>query len=338
MTNTSRFILVLASLAMLGSYFFPLWRIDLWAPQYPEGLALNIWHNKLAGDVDIINGLNHYIGMAHLEQESFPEFQILGYLIAGFVALGLFVALVGKRHWLIGYLGVMLLAGAFALADFYRWGYQYGHNLDPSAAIKIPNMSYQPPILGYKALLNFGAYSMPDTGGWLFIGAGLVVAALVIYEVFFVKTKEKQTPNISSVAVACVCLLGFGTSCTSEPEPINYGKDACANCKMSIVDNRFGCELVTEKGKAFKFDDLHCLVSYVKINQVNENDLKYLVVSDFLNPPYFLNIKDAYFLKSELFKSPMRGDVAAFKSKQVAGNGKPKDARVLTWEGMKSEF
>ena len=99
-TLISRVVIALSSLAMLGSYYFPLWRIELWAPQYPEGLALSIWHNKLGGDVDIINGLNHYIGMAHLKQESFPEFIILPYLIAFFVGLGLVVAAIGQRRFL----------------------------------------------------------------------------------------------------------------------------------------------------------------------------------------------------------------------------------------------
>jgi copper chaperone NosL len=335
-TNTSRLILALASLAMLGSYFFPLWRIDLWAPQYPEGLALYIWHNKLAGDVEVINGLNHYIGMAHLKQESFPEFGILPYLIAGFVGLGLLVALIGKRYVLLGYLGLMLTAGALALVDFYRWGYEYGHNLDPNAAIKVEGMSYQPPILGYKALLNFGAYSIPDIGGWIFISAGLVVAGLAVFEIFFVKNKK---PNAHyTPLIATVVLTLFTTSCTSEPEPIKYGKDECAHCKMTIMDNRFGCELVTNKGKAMKFDDLHCMVSFIKIKNLDENSFKFLVVSDFMGGGGFLNIKDSYFLKSDLFKSPMRGDVAAFKSKQDATKGKPIDARQLTWGDLKNEF
>jgi copper chaperone NosL len=334
MTNTTRIILALASLAMLGSYFFPLWRIELWAPQYPEGLAMYIWHNKLGGDVDIINGLNHYIGMAILKQESFPEFGILPYLIAGFVILGLLVAAFGRKSLLLGYLGLMLAAGVVALADFYRWGYEYGHNLDPNAAIKVPGMSYQPPVLGYKELLNFGAYSIPHTGGWIFISAGLIVAALVAYEFYFLKRKNLQKAAVSMVAA----LIVFNTSCTSAPEPINYGKDECVHCKMTIMDSRFGCEIVTDKGKVFKFDDLHCMVSYIKIKDWNENNFKFLVVNDFLSGGNFLNIKNAYFLKSDLFKSPMRGDVAAFQSKEVVQKTMPANARHLTWEGLKNEF
>ena len=74
-----------------------------------------------------------------------------------------------------------------AMVDFYRWNYDYGHDLDPSAAIKVPGMAYQPPIFGYKQLLNFGAYSIPDIGGWLFIAAGLFLLIAVLKEFKFKK-------------------------------------------------------------------------------------------------------------------------------------------------------
>ena len=73
--------LYVASLSLIATYFLPLWRIDLWAPQYPEGLSMQIWLNKLSGQVEIINGLNHYIGMAHIKEEMFPEFKFLSYIV-----------------------------------------------------------------------------------------------------------------------------------------------------------------------------------------------------------------------------------------------------------------
>ncbi len=326
-TKTSRIVIALASVAMLGSYFFPLWRIDLWAPQYPEGLSMQIWHNRIGGDVDIINGLNHYIGMRHIKQEMFPEFDILPILIAFFVAFGLIVALVGKRRWLVAFLASMVVAGITALGDFYRWGYDYGHNLDPSAAIKVPGMSYQPPIIGYKALLNFGAYSVPDIGGWIFIGGGLIIAFTLFYE-YYLNKKQVKTALIASVAII---LPLFFTNCTSETEPINYGKEACHFCKMSIVDNRFGTELITTKGKVYKFDDLHCMVGYMKRDNVKEADMAHIVVNDFNNGGSFLPVKNAYFLKNETFKSPMRVDIASFKNEAEASTVKPSDAQVMTW-------
>ena len=77
--------------------------------------------------------------------------------------------------------------GVIAMVDFYRWNYNYGHDLDPNAPIQVPGMSYQPPIIGYKQLLNFGAYSIPDIGGWIFIGVGLMLLTAVILQF---KTKK----------------------------------------------------------------------------------------------------------------------------------------------------
>ena len=333
-TKTSCIVIALASVAMLGSYFFPLWRIDLWAPQYPEGLSMFIWHNKLSGDVDIINGLNHYIGMRHIKQEMFPEFGILPYLIAFFVAFGLIVALVGKRRLLVAFLLTMVIAGVAALYDFYRWGYDYGHNLDPHAAIKVPGMFYQPPVIGYKALLNFGAFSIPDIGGWIFIGGGVLIALVLFYE-YYLDKKQVKKGLVASIAVF---LPLFFMNCGSETEPINYGKESCHFCKMTIVDNKFGTELITTKGKVFKFDDLHCMVGYMKRDNVKETDMAHIVISDFNNGGSLIPVQNAYFLKSETFKSPMRGDCAAFKNEAESAKSKPAEAQAMTWAEVFSSF
>ena len=73
LSNTTRILLGITTLSLVVTYFVPLWQILLWAPQYPEGLTMKIWVNKLSGEVDIINGLNHYIGMKHISVEMFPE-------------------------------------------------------------------------------------------------------------------------------------------------------------------------------------------------------------------------------------------------------------------------
>ncbi|MBK7360447.1 MAG: hypothetical protein IPI96_14625 [Saprospiraceae bacterium] len=132
---------------------------DLFAPQYPEGLTMKIWLNTLKGDVEIINGLNHYIGMRHIKVEMFPEFEFLIYVVGFYILLGLLVAYFGRLAILFWYIVFTAFGGVFAMFDFYRWGYDYGHNLDETAAIKVPGLSYQPPLLEYKRLLNFDAYS-----------------------------------------------------------------------------------------------------------------------------------------------------------------------------------
>src|SRR5215216_8087609 len=96
MSLPSRIIIAIASLALLATYFLPVWFIFLIAPQYPEGLTMYIWLNKLTGQVDIINGLNHYIGMKHISVEMFPEFSYLVYIVGFFILFGLTVAITGK--------------------------------------------------------------------------------------------------------------------------------------------------------------------------------------------------------------------------------------------------
>lgn len=182
----SRIIVAAGSLCLIAVYFLPFWRIDLFAPQYPEGLVMKIWLNTLSGDVDIINGLNHYIGMKKISVQMFPEFSFLVYIVAAFIVFGIIISITGKRKALFGYLAASAAGGALALYDFYQWGYDYGHNLNPDAPIKVPGMGYQPPVIGHKQLLNFDAYSMPDIGGWI------VLTIVFIFFLDWVFEKRKK--------------------------------------------------------------------------------------------------------------------------------------------------
>ncbi|MFD2036355.1 hypothetical protein ACFSKL_16240 [Belliella marina] len=178
--SLNRALIFIAAILMVSAYYTPLWQISLWAPQYPEGLNMKIWIDRLSGDVDIINGVNHYIGMKHIGEEMFPEFIYLKYVFAFIIAFGVLAALFAGRWMAYTFLGMISLLGIGVLVDMYLWGYDYGHNLDPTAAIKVPGMSYQPPLLGYKELLNFLAYSGPDTGGWLISASGLLMIFLAV--------------------------------------------------------------------------------------------------------------------------------------------------------------
>lgn len=185
MRASSRWTIAAASVLLLLLYVTPLWRIELHAPQYPEGLGLRIWVDQITGakpnDLNSINGLNHYIGMHAIEPGDFPELRLMPWMLGALIAAGLLVALIGKRGPLYAWLQLMIIAGVAGLVDFYRWGYAYGHELDEHAAIKVPGMSYQPPVIGSKQLLNFNASSWPDLGGWiagLVVVIGLIVAVL----------------------------------------------------------------------------------------------------------------------------------------------------------------
>ena len=171
----TRILVALCAVAMIPANFLSVWQIQLEAPQYPEGLKMEIWSHKLGGDVDKINGLNHYIGMALIKEENFTEFKVMPYMIWLMVALGLLTAAIGKRFMLWTLVIYLVICGIWGVYDFWKWEYKYGHNLDPHAAIKIPGIAYQPPLFGWKQLLNFVAGSFPDIGGWLIIGPAVLV-------------------------------------------------------------------------------------------------------------------------------------------------------------------
>ena len=185
----SRLIIAMSALLLVSAYFIPLWQIVMWAPQYPEGLEMKIWIDDITGDVKIISALNHYIGMRHIEVSMFPEFQYMIYIVAFVIAFGLLTSVVNRRHMLIAYTVLLLACGIGALVDFYLWGYDYGHNLDPTAAIIVPGMAYQPPVIGTKQLLNFTAYSGPDLGGWIFIIAAILAIGTLLFEIFISRKK-----------------------------------------------------------------------------------------------------------------------------------------------------
>ncbi len=186
MTARHRLLLALAALALTATYVLPLWHIGLQAPQYPEGLGLYISIDGVSGqgahDLQSLNGLNHYIGMHKIVPEEIPELRILPLAIAALTLLGLVCAGLGRR-WALNGFALVLVAGALAgLADFWWWGYRYGHELDPHAAIQVPGMTYQPPLLGSKQLLNITAHSWPASGGWILTAAVVVVVTLAVLE------------------------------------------------------------------------------------------------------------------------------------------------------------
>jgi len=163
---------------------FPLWRVTLTAPQYPEGLGMYIWAHTVAGvgpnDLQNINGLNHYIGMATIEPDEIPELRFMRPGMLAMAALGLALAAMGRRRSLIVWSGLLLLSAVVGMADFYKWEYDYGHNLDlENAPLKIPGMSYQPPLIGSKKLLNFTATSLPALGGVLAIASVVLATAAI---------------------------------------------------------------------------------------------------------------------------------------------------------------
>jgi copper chaperone NosL len=178
-------------------FVFPLWKITLVAPQYPKPLGMYIHIDHLSdgvefNDVQNIDLLNHYIGMAHLptklnvkngKVEPFLEFTIMPIVVALMALLGVVFGIIRKRKLYLIWVILLAVLGSVGVYDFYLWLYDYGHNLDPNAILKIIDpetgelMAYQPPIFGYKQLLNFDVYSYPASGV-NFIAASAALAFL----------------------------------------------------------------------------------------------------------------------------------------------------------------
>ena len=343
-SNLSRILLAVAALSLLILLAVPIWYIYLTAPQYPEGLEMQIWHNTLTGDVKIISALNHYIGMRAISVEMFPEFEYLGTVIMAVSGLCFVLALIGRWWSALCYWLVLAVADSLALYDFYRWGYDYGHNLDPTAPIIIPGMAYQPPVIGYKKLLNFEAWSLPDTGGWILMGVTGISLLVVVYEWWRnrKKTTTAKTPASANTTVkAGVALLLplLFVQCATGPQPIQFGKDNCSFCKMTIMDKRYGAELVSVKGKVFKFDDINCLVLFDRQGEVPSTEVAGRYIIDYGHEGSLLEIENAVFLKSDGLKTPMASGIAAFntlKDLDKVRNGI--DGAVLKWPDVQGLF
>lgn len=121
-------------------------------------------------------------------------------------------------------------------------------------------------------------------------------------------------------------------SCGSKQEPINYGHDECEFCRMQISDNRYGAELVTDKGKVYKFDSIECLIEFAMVKNLIGDSNQNLIVTDFAQPVTFIDAKSAYYVHNDNFRSPMGLNVSAFDSeisrqKFVAENS----GQILNW-------
>ncbi len=317
MKNKARMMMLLASLILIGIYFLPIWNISLEAPQFPEGLGLYINISSIEGhkenDLNSINNLNHYIGMKKIDPDSIPELKIMPFIIAFFILFGLLASFISKKWLIVVWVVLLILVSIVGIYDFYLWGYDYGHNLDPKAIIKIPGQSYQPPVFGTKQLLNFTAHSYPATGGIL-LGVSLILGITA----FFIANKNQQSmQNIKLVSVLFLGAFVF-ISCNTEPKPIEFGFDNCHKCGMTIADEKWGAEIVTHKGKVYKFDAVECMVSYyLEEKEVNlEAEIHSFWTINYLKPGELIDATNAYYLKSPEYQSPMAFNTPSFKTKE----------------------
>jgi len=184
----SRVLVLIGALALLPAFILPLWSLTLTSNQFPEGLVLDIYAQKLEGaktqgrdDLKEINALNHYIGMKELKEEDFTEFKWIPFVLGGIFLLLLRVVVMGKVSKLVDVVVLFMYFGGFSLWSFYRKLYLYGHDLDPTAAVTVP--PFTPPLFGQQTLANFEVYSYPEAGSYAMalVPLLLVLAMILAY-------------------------------------------------------------------------------------------------------------------------------------------------------------
>jgi copper chaperone NosL len=178
-----RALVLAAALLVLPTFFFPLWNLTMFAPQYGGGLRLDIYSYKLQGgnhgqDLKEINLLNHYIGMRDLAVDDFTEFKWMPFVLGVLALVFLRAAVVGRMLDLVDAFIVFGYFGLFSLWSFAYKLYRYGHDLAPTAPVKVP--PFMPPLVGGKQLANFEVYSYPSLGSWALAVVGLALTAAVV--------------------------------------------------------------------------------------------------------------------------------------------------------------
>ena len=327
MTLNQRYLLCAAIFFISLALWLPLWKIEIWAPQYPEGLAMRISAHSIDGNVEQINILNHYIGMKKIIPAEIPELSIIPWTLIGLLVAGAMTLLIGKKFLTRLWLCIFGATATVGLADFYRWGYEYGHNLNPDAPIKIPGLSYQPPLLGYKAILNIEAWSLPDWGTYA-LTLGLLIAAFALFGEYFLGYPAVKKSKLGTFFLA----LFFTVSCTSRPDNIDLQSDHCTNCHMQITDARFAAEILTEKGRVYKFDSLDCLHAYLQKNKV---DVHKIYVADYVHPENWIDSDEAHFLSASQVPGPMGPMIVASRDDKVLETLRQKfSGRVSNWKNL----
>lgn len=188
---TPRALILVAALLLLPTFVFPLWKLTLFAPQYQDGLRLQIYSWKLDGgnngqDVREINVLNHYIGMRDLDTSAFTEFKWIPFVVGALGLLLLRTAVLGHMGHLVDVVVLFFYFGLFSLWSFGFKLWVWGHQLAPGAAVKVPG--FMPPLFGYQKIANFEVYSYPEMGTY-----AMAAVALLLLVALFVGWRQHAT-------------------------------------------------------------------------------------------------------------------------------------------------
>lgn len=270
--------------------------------------------------------------MAPIHAASFKELTFMPYVAILFLITGILIAVINSKKLLLVWTILLLAGSSAALIDFYLWLHKFGTELSSNAPIKVPGMTYIPPFLGNKSLLNFNALSLPYFGSM-----GIAIPLIAGILVFWYEQKRKKIGKILQFinkvkASAAVFLFMIIASCSTTPRAINYNEDQCELCKMAITERGYGSEMVTSKGKIYTFDSVECLASYVKENSSND---EILLVTDHSSGDNLVNAETAYYLESKNMPSPMGMNLTAFETKASADIAlEQKGGRIISWDAV----
>jgi hypothetical protein len=174
-------LMIVSAILLLGSLLLPYWVLNLNAPQFPDGLTVTAYVNRLEGDVGELEGLNHYVGLGSFEDAAVLERSIAIYAIIGLVAL-LLAALVLHSRWVLLLTLPAILFPVVFLIDLQFWLYDFGHNLDQAAPLAAAVGEFTPPIFGPAEIAQFDTMALPGLGLILaFVASGLLIYAMILH-------------------------------------------------------------------------------------------------------------------------------------------------------------
>ena len=188
----SRLLLMALIVPLLLSFAFPLWRISMKAPQYPNGLSMDIYSYQVIGgndghDIQEINTLNHYIGMHTITRDELRDLDWIPFGLVAMAMLALRAALLGNIRTMIDLSMIAFYISAVAFGRFVWMLWEFGHHLDPKAPVKMA--PFMPVVIGDKQIANFHTWSMPQLGSVLL---GVFTAGVWGITVWYLWTGRRQ--------------------------------------------------------------------------------------------------------------------------------------------------
>jgi copper chaperone NosL len=361
----TRLLMILAALLLIPVFHTPLWRIGLVAPQYPEGLGMDIYVNDVRGqdrhDIQNINILNHYIGMKEINPEAIPELEIMPKVLAGLAASGVVVGLIGSPVLMATWLVVFLGAGTAGMVDFYLWNIDYGHNLSPDAPIRIPGMTYSPPIIGTTQLLNIRASSWPGLGtGFLTLSA--LLAGLATFYGFQARRARATGPLLLlpfllplAALAGCDPSIDAGDRSTHREgglgearrpivapplavhDSMDYDRrDFDPYCLVEVETIRWGGMLELKNGETLPFASASCLAAFIAGGHVAPELIARTRVVDFSQGWKLVDAASARFLVTPNLKTPAGPlNALAVETDRLATSlQEAYSGRLVTWEEL----